>query len=301
MILTTPLFSSLKKIFPDYKLFVLTSELNNEIALRDENISGTFVYKKNLFSAIGLISKLRKTKFDYWIDTKPEHSTTSKMLLKFGKYDKSAGFNAKEKLFDLVLDDFVQGEHAVDINLSAALYFKKDFNSAGIKPSINIPQETIEKYSALFGRIKKKKILINISAGFENRQWGKNNWLELINKIDRNFDVIIIADKKDKEILNEIINEYKEDNLIPAETGNIFDVAEIVRNCDVIITPDTSIVHIASCFNKPIVALYNNVYWNLRRYAPLSDCQRIILSNDKNNISDIKVENVFEKLKEIIV
>lgn len=39
--------------------------------------------------------------------------------------------------------------------------------------------------------------------------------------------------------------------------SNINSAVEVVRHCDLVITPDTSIVHIARAFDKPMVAVYN--------------------------------------------
>jgi heptosyltransferase III len=297
MILTTPLFHGLKNVFPEYEIFVLTSKVNNEIALRDENVSGTIVYKKNFISVTKLIYTLKKIRFDYWIDTKDEYSSTSKTLLKFGNYETSLGFDTKEKLFDKSLKDFVKGEHAVSINLSPILFFDKDADIKSLKPTISIPRIVKKKYNQIFEKKLNKKILINISAGAENRYWKMNKWLELMNGIDKGNDIILISDSKDKHLAKRLIKEYKENNILNIDAGNIFEVAEIVRNCDVIISPDTSIVHLASCFNKPIVAMFHNIEWVIKRYAPLSDKSRVILSNDKNSIEDISVENVIENLK----
>jgi ADP-heptose:LPS heptosyltransferase len=39
--------------------------------------------------------------------------------------------------------------------------------------------------------------------------------------------------------------------------SNINSAVEIVRHCDLVITADTAIVHIARAFDKPMVAVYN--------------------------------------------
>lgn len=300
MILTTPLFSELKKLFPDSEIYVLTSLKNNEIALRDKNVSGTIVYKKKFFSILKLISILRKIEFDYWIDTKDEYSSTSKTLLKFGKFNKSIGFNTKEKLFNIPLEDYVKGEHTVEINLSPLHYFKNDYKTKTLSPYINIPSEISDKFNDFFKKISNKKILINISAGAENRYWKEEKWLELLKNIDKSYKLILISDKRDRKLADKIISDFKGDNLTYLIAKNIFEVAEIVKNSDIVITPDTSVVHIASCFNIPIVAMFHNVEWVLKRYTPLSDKYKIITSLEKNSIEDIRVDNVIEKLNELL-
>lgn len=300
MILTTPLFSGLKKIFPSSEIYVLTSKVNNQIALRDKNISGTIIYKKNFFSVLKLIFTLKKFKFDYWIDTKDEYSSTSRTLLKFGKFDISLGFNTKDSQFDISLKEYVNGTHTVDINLSPIVYFDKDIDVKEFKPEISIPDEVKGKYKNIFGNSGRKKILINLSAGAENRYWKTEKWLELMHSIDTVNDIYMISDFKDRHLAEKIEKNYKSGNLKYLLASNIFEVAEIVRDCDVIVTPDTSIVHLASCFNKPIVAMFHNVEWVITRYAPLSDVHRVILSKEKNSISDIDVSDVAMKLREIL-
>jgi len=300
MILTTPLFSGLKKIFPESEIHVLTSKVNNSIAARDENVSGTIIYKKNFISVLKLISKLKQMKFDLWIDTKDEYSSTSKTLLKFGRFEKSLGFNTREKLFDISLQEYVKGGHTVDINLSPIVYFNSGTDLKQFKPSVSIPEVVSKKYSNIFGGKERKRILINLSAGAENRYWKTENWLELMHSIDEVNDIFMISDFKDRHLAEKIEKNYKSGNLLYLHASNIFEVAEIVRSSDVIVTPDTSIVHLASCFNKPIAAMFHNVEWVLKRYAPLSDTSRVIISKDKDSISDVKVSDVVSALKEIL-
>lgn len=300
MLLTTPLFYELKKIFPESEIYVLTSKVNNEIALRDKNVSGTIIYKKNFLSVLKLIFTLKKIKFDYWLDTKDEYSSTSKTLLKIGKYSESLGFNNKENLFMVSLKEFVHGEHTVDINLSPVFYFKKDYLYSNLRPNIYIPSEISDKFSIIFSKIKYKKILINISAGAENRYWKEERWLELLNKMDKSFRLLLISDKKDKKLTDKILLNYKGDNLNYINANNIFEVAEVVKNSDIIISPDTSIVHLASCFNKPIIAMYHNVEWVIKRYSPLSDKFKIITSQKEDSIVDISVDIIIKNLYELL-
>jgi len=300
MILTTPLFSGLKKVFPESEIYVLTSKVNNSIASRDENVSGTIIYKKNFISVLRLISKLKQMKFDFWIDTKDEYSSTSKTLLKFGRYDKSLGFNTRENLFDISLKEFVRGKHTVDINLSPVVYFDSEAELKQFKPQVSIPEVVSKKYKNIFGGKERKRILINLSAGAENRYWKTENWLELMHSIDSGNDIYMISDQKDKHLAEKIEKNYKSGNLLYLHASNIFEVAEIVKRCDAIVTPDTSIVHLASCFNTPIVSMFHNVEWVLQRYAPLSDTSRVIISKDKDSISDVKVQDVVSALSIIL-
>ncbi|WP_443743124.1 glycosyltransferase family 9 protein [Sutterella sp.] len=60
-----------------------------------------------------------------------------------------------------------------------------------------------------------------------------------------------------------------------------------IPGCSLIITPDTSIIHVASAFNIPVVAMYRNngrEYYNytmLETLTPLFETREIIISSEK--------------------
>lgn len=62
------------------------------------------------------------------------------------------------------------------------------------------------------------------------------------------------------------------------------DSCKLIARCSLIITPDTSIVHVASALNIPVVAMYRNndreyyKYTMLETWGPLSDIKEIIVS-----------------------
>lgn len=78
------------------------------------------------------------------------------------------------------------------------------------------------------------------------------------------------------------------------------EIAEIVKHSAGVISPDTAIIHMASAFNVPVVGLYTDVKWNLDRFAPLSDKQRILISPDKDSIKQITPDIVYRALMDII-
>jgi ADP-heptose:LPS heptosyltransferase len=61
-------------------------------------------------------------------------------------------------------------------------------------------------------------------------------------------------------------------------TPSIIDAVTAVAYADLILTVDTSIVHIASAFNTPIVSLHPNIYRVYSKYRPLSDKARCVMA-----------------------
>jgi ADP-heptose:LPS heptosyltransferase len=68
---------------------------------------------------------------------------------------------------------------------------------------------------------------------------------------------------------------------------------------NVVVTPDTSMVHIASAFNIPQIALFPSVEWNLRKFRPLSDSSIVIQPKPGEQLATIPVDDVVKALESI--
>lgn len=94
---------------------------------------------------------------------------------------------------------------------------------------------------------------------------------------------------------------------IPKKIESILDTAILIKKSDYVISPDTSIVHIASAFNKKMITVYppkggkygvDHLVW-----APKSEYSRVIFCKDKiGNYDEIDI-NTFnmEEMKEEIL
>ena len=293
MILTTPLFSELKRLFPRSELIVLASEINKDVPLNHDCVDKVIVFRKNLITNLALIPLLFK-KIDVWIDTKDNYSKTSALLVKILKPRTSLGYNFDNKVFKISLNEFMRGKHAININLSPVNYFQQSKVQLELKPSFNIPHAVQNKFESAFNNKSKKNILMNISAGSPSRCLAKEKWLSIIERINlkENFAFKLVGVEKDIKIVNFLLKSLAGSDVKYIQTENIIETSAVVNKCDYIITADTSVVHICSAFNKPVVALFPGVKWNLNKFAPLSKYPEIIIAGDTNSIEDIKPEEV---------
>lgn len=293
MILTTPLFSGLKILFPDSILKVLASEINKDIPLNHSSVDEVIIYNKNILKNL-LLLKSSIHNIDLWIDPKDNYSRTSELLLKIFNPKKSLGFNITKNIFDVSLSEYQAGKHAVDINLSAFNCLNISGKKFTLKPSFNIPLEIQEKFSPDFQESNNLKLLINISAGNDSRYLVKEVLLEVINKINA-FGLTyftLTGLNKDKEIINYLLENFRGRNIKYIETKNILEISEVIKLNDIVITPDTSVVHICSAFDKPVLALYPDVKWNLEKFTPLSEYCEVLISKDKNSLKDISADEI---------
>ncbi len=290
MILMTPLFRKLKSIFPDSHLSVLASPANSLIASNDANVDSVFQYTKNPAADIKLLlSDLRKN--DIWIDTKPENSDTSRLLLKLLTPRFSLGYNNGKNTFDVDLSVFQSGKHAVDINLSPVRYFGKSITAEDRLPEISLDGELNETELKLAHDKSGSKVVVNISAGKSGRQLDTEIWSKAIKEISNRakLSIYTISHPDDEKLAEKISANTGSGNI---HTKDILETAAIINIADYVITPDTSIVHICSAFNKPVTALYPAVEWNYERFAPLSDNFESIISESPDSIKSIKPHEI---------
>lgn len=301
MILSTPLFAELKKLYPGSNLTVLSGRENSIIAANNFNVDKVICYTKKLSDSISMIKKLYG-KIDLWIDCKNNYSRTSSLLLKLLRPRFSLGFNFGKKIFDVSLNEFMLGNHAVNINLSPVNYLSGIKEMLYIKPDFNIPGNIILKFKNAFTDENKLNLLINISAGNPSRYFQKEKWAEIINSLNKYFklNLYLIGIEKDKSLIEYILNNSDTGNLKYIETENILEASALIKGCDFVITPDTAIVHVCSVFNKPVIAFYPDIKWNYEKFKPLSEINEVIFSENENSLQGISNEKIIEKTKGMI-
>jgi len=304
MILTTPLFSQIKKIYPESELIVLASEKNYYLAETHASVDKVLTFKKNL-SGIRTFLSLRTSVLKYWIDTKNMYSKTAALLVKNAKPETSLGFNFDEPIFTESLNDFTFGEHAIDINLSPVNFFNQTENifSNSLKPELNIPSKDRENMKEKMGRISmSKNILVNYSAGSENRYLNTEIWIESLNNLILNNKekLFITGLTEDEKSIEKIIRRVKNNKIKYLKTANFFEFAAAIEMSDIVITADTSAVHVCSAFNRAIIAMYPDVKWNYEKFRPLSFINEVIFSDNENNMDGIDPGSISDKLHKIL-
>lgn len=300
MILTTPLFSELKRVFPDCNLFVLASAGNHAIPDNLNCVDYIYIYDKKTVSTVKLLLSLRRKSFDYWIDPKDEYSSTSVILEKFCKPKISLGFNVRKKVFDVNLKDFVIGKHSVDINLSPVNYLSEYNEYKTVLPHVDIPDKDSNKIAERCTIVKEKYVLLNLSAGVSTRYLKTEKWIKLADNIEADMNVVLTGQEKDYDSINSVIKSVKRKNIFFIETNTIFELAELIRKSAMLVTPDTSAVHLASCFNIPVVVMYHRVQWNIIKFGPLSDKQRIVVSDDENSFDSISPDDLIQEVNGLL-
>ena len=143
---------------------------------------------------------------------------------------------------------------------------------------------------------------INISAGRPTRVWPVEKTTELIRRLRETYRacrIVISADPREHERAVALAGAFESRvDALPAGLG-LLDVAAIISRLKILVTPDTSLVHIARSFRVPVVGLYTRFQSNFRLWRPYGQENGGVRSKNDYNIHDIEVDDVFRAVETV--
>ena len=273
-ILLTPLIGSLRKEYPELSIYIIAfSQIIFKFFSADTNVTEVYHAKRNLKRYFkGILSK----KFDLLFNPKDHPSThflIQSMLIQ--ARHKISHYNPNhEGLFDqLITLEPNTHESAKNLSLLSAI---GSTTEPLCKPYLPLMPVCTETASFLKTLHTGKYIGINISAGHIGGHRSLEQWSQLIKSFTDETFIILSAPKELEE--KRKLERLHSNVLQSPSTQNIYEVGEIVKKLKILITPDTSLVHIAACSDTPIIALYRKYLADRTQFGPLSSLQKIIIS-----------------------
>ena len=302
LILLTPMFSEIKKKYPDSEIHVLAGRKNYEILLGNPNIDKIIKYDKSILKIPQTLYNIFKTKYDYWIDPKDHLSKESRIIAQIARAGHKIGYNEPnlKKIYDIDLPETKNLLHHTQIGLNALQPLGIILPAIPPKPQLFIDNLSEIKYQNFINRINKKYILINLSASGEHKMPDDDLWINFINTInDGKYQIILNAAPNEHEIADKIMKNIN--NLYFYKAENIRDTFPIIKNAYLLISPDTALVHIASAFNTPLLALYSGMDEFYSKFHPQSDIQEIVRAeNGDKGVKSIQLEQILQGFYNII-
>jgi len=304
MIVTTPLWRILKRLKPSIKIGVAGSFKNLGLLRDDPDIDFLYDYTASSMKDFFRISKeTRKQKWDVVLmgnfNQKTRNAIISRLASPHG-ITATAGAHNKEghqKLFSRLIPlPFVANEMPMTEQLQ---YLLRDVielpGSEYERPSIFIDKEIerkiLDKIQSMLNEVSVAKyIILNIDAP-AFKKWKLENNITLARFISDNYPDLAIMITSLPENRVEIENILCNENIPRAyyfSTEDILEMTALIRYSSLVITPDTSIVHLASAENKPVIAFYLVV----GEWLPYKVHSYIIIPKKGEAISTIPLEVV---------
>ncbi|MFZ7317115.1 glycosyltransferase family 9 protein, partial [Avibacterium avium] len=113
-------------------------------------------------------------------------------------------------------------------------------------------------------------------------------YLSYLTKISPDKKFVLLSYPEVTQKLLELSKNYE--NIFVHNTENIFHTIELIKGCDQLISTDTSSVHIASGFAKPIIGIYKNDEESFNHWKPITDNLHILFYRE--NINEISPKEI---------
>ena len=310
MIVNSLMFREIKKVYPDIRIGVIARGAAIDIIKDNPNVDKIYEYYKDRKKIKDLALKIKEEKYDLLIDFSEMLRVNQMMLINLCGARINIGLDRKDwKLFDLSIEsgkDFKWTEHITNRYLAYLIKIGLKKESINISYDIYLKDEI--KYEDFFNKIKEnKKLILNPYGASKHKSFNIETLENIITYLKDKDIAIILVYFGDKYKELEFLEKKYKSVYIPKKIESILNTAILIKKSDYVISPDTSIVHIASAFNKKMITVYppkggkygvDHLVW-----APKSEYSRVIFCKDKTgNYDEIDINTFnFDEMKEEIL
>ncbi|MFA7107227.1 MAG: glycosyltransferase family 9 protein [Candidatus Izemoplasmatales bacterium] len=251
IVLTTPIIRCLKQQIPDCEIHYAVKKSFSSILFSNPYIDKVHVLenKEKVF-----ISQLKNEKFDIIIDL---HNNIRTAKIKFFLHAQSYTFkklNFKKFLLTQFKINILPQKHVVD------RYFEAVY-PLGVKNDGKACDFFISENTFLNSEIQdfihaKLPIAIAIGSKHNTKQIPIEKLIKLIEDSDKNF---LLLGGKDDFLKAEVIqNKFPEKAMNTCGKLTLNESALALKECRLIITPDTGLMHIAAALNLNVISVWGN-------------------------------------------
>jgi ADP-heptose:LPS heptosyltransferase len=294
-IITTPLLVALNRQFPQAKLIMLLGENNRGIVPMLPVDCETVIYQKKPKLDSKMLRHLRERHVDILIDLTDNASVTSSLLIRRIKPRIAIGIEKENAVvYDILVSRVNREQFHVSRRVAELLRpFGIDPDSVSLTPVLHLDRAAI-----VHGRIG-----MNVSAGASNRYPSASTYAEIARGIAAQpgvTEVRVLSSPEDAGFAESIVELARTPSVLRQERPMTFaEFCKYLTTCEIVVTPDTSIVQVASAAGIPIVGLYKPEPPGVHLWTPTGIPYEMILEPD--TLATLEPEPVvalFIKLRE---
>jgi ADP-heptose:LPS heptosyltransferase len=311
MVISLPVFDALRARYPHLKISILASPRNYALVKDDPRFDRIFLYRKWTLEDFRQLGAIRRERFDCVFDMIDDDSVTTLFYSQLvGPQAVRIGIGKRHHAgfydFNHIHADGI-GEHIVDNTLKLLEPFGITGNSAsGFAPPYitDAARRCVDEYLGKQPRTSCCLVGLNLSAGKPNRIWPDDRAIDLCRRLAawrKDLQMIVIAVPKDRERGARVAAEVGQKVRVIPDGLDLIEVSALISRLRLLISPDTSLIHIARSFQVPVVGLYSRASKNFQRWRPYRQSDGTVVGSDIDTIFDITVEQVFSQIQQVLL
>lgn len=295
MVVSSFIYREIKKQYPNIKIGVVTRKGATDIIKDNHYVDKIYEYKKDSSYLKNLANEIAKEKYDLLIDTST--ILREKQIMFINKCDCKINLGVDKEgwqLFDISVPE-EKNSHITKrfINILEVLGIKEIKSNYDIQisdESLVKVEKKIKEEENILEVSGKERVILNPYTASKHRNFNRKNIEKIIETLlkYRENEIYLLGHGENKKEILEIKEKIKDKRVHYIELAGIQEVIALIKNCEMIISPDTSIVHIGVGLEKKVIAVYredivgnNSILW-----GPNSD-KAIQIFSKENKDDDI--------------
>ena len=296
MVMTLPLLRQLQKLHPEASMGVVASE-SNSIVLKYERDIEILPFRKDPAGFLRSVVRAAEFAPDAAVDMHMHDSTTSFLFCMLSGAFWKLHVDRKNRLPFNVRVPADQSGHIITAfaELLSGLGKKLDIDDLQGEPSLSdVELEFASRFWNSMGLDPGNCVVVNISAGGENRKWPLENYAAVCGGLAKTGLVPIVVSSPGDRRRGKAIA-AGECNTVPAPlTPDILHLTALLRGTALLVSPDTSVVHVAAACGVPVVGMYLPFDPTLPKWYPWKVDNEVIMASDSRSLCSVKPETVIE-------
>jgi len=324
IILASPLIRLVRKRFPQAKTDIVVSTEFEELVSFNPNINQVILFDRQtgIKGLLELCKKIRQERYDLIIDL---HKKLRSFLICLTSGAKERVSYNKHCWWRFLLVKFKINRYSntpfmANLYLKSLQLFGVEDDGEGLEFYITPSKEMVILELLRREKIDKKDILIGLSPGahWYTKRWLKERFIELANSLiqKKKAKIVILGGKEEVELSKEIETSLLSKPITAAGKLSLMETAALLKRCQVLVTNDTGIMHIAAAVKTPLVAIFGPTVKEFGYYPyrvahrviskdlPCRPCSTMGTSKCKINTFDcmrlISVNEVLEAVEELM-
>lgn len=245
-----------------------------------------------------IVKILRKNKYDVLFDSTEGLKYKQVYLLNRVNAVVNVGYNKDD--YNIYNKNIRQNNTLKMIQIYKQMVESVNIEIKDTKYDVPVSEESEKNVDRFLkeNNVKGKIIALNFFGASRGRKINEENALIILRRLRemyKDYAIIILDSPNDRETIQNILKNTDNENILFFEKSRtILDSISIIKNSNLIVSLDTSILHIAEGLDKKIMAFYgpkiNKNKWRIREEG------NVLIDYPENRINDVNFEKMFDEL-----
>lgn len=305
MIVTIPMIDYLRELCPNAHIDIVSSPSNDQILANESSVRERFIFKRSLMSFIDLKRRMPREGYDVVFSLVINKTTLAGFLANSlgGKRSTTVSFEhpGRTELYQTWFN--VQMPHARGVDVMTVMQLRLAGHVFGAVPDLSkyplrLSLSTQNRNFALsaVSWMSGLKIVLNISAGNPYRMWSEERnatFIELLFTIGVPISISICG-HGDRFTMAQRLADKFDVRVRVLPQGSFLDTAACLAQADVVITPDTSMVHAASALGIPVLVMFTKKATFIGEWMPYGVPFTYVITSDREDLESIDPATVLQ-------